>query len=83
MQLLTSDRNRDDLIGVKQVELFYTKVADDSYQYRWLGDTGIEEVYTDERPPIWHEFHFVRSDGREVVVTKSFFQVIFDMNEAV
>jgi hypothetical protein len=79
IQLLSSTKS-DDLVGVKQVELFYTKVADRTYLYRWLGDNGIEEVYRDEHPPIWNEFRFERADGRELMVTKCFFQIIFDLN---
>lgn len=76
-QLLIRNHNSDDLVGVKQIELFYTQTEAGQYCYRWLRDQGLESTLTTEQveQPTPQEFTFRRADGKEVVRSKGFFQI--------
>ncbi|NEO85449.1 MAG: hypothetical protein F6J87_14560 [Spirulina sp. SIO3F2] len=76
-QLLIRNHNSDDLVGVKQIELFYTQTEAGQYRYRWLRDQGLEPTLTAEQveQPNPQEFTFRRADGKEVVRSKGFFQI--------
>ncbi|MEM8639586.1 MAG: hypothetical protein AAGG51_12335 [Cyanobacteria bacterium P01_G01_bin.54] len=76
-QLLIDNHNSDDLVGVKVVDCFYGSTAEGDYHYHWVRDRGREPALTAAAvaEPFWNEFTFRRANGKEVVMTKGFFQI--------
>jgi hypothetical protein len=70
--------NSDDFNGFNRMELFYKKEGD-NYKYRWLLNDGIPKDWEEQEEKLYLDLNFMSPSTKNLVVTKSFFQVIMEL----
>ncbi|NET30817.1 MAG: hypothetical protein F6K19_02280 [Cyanothece sp. SIO1E1] len=73
--------NRDDMVGSRRMDLFYTLDSDGNLTYRWSFEGGVEAILSAEEPLFTRELIFMNAEGSEEVHSGIQLQVVLDISQ--